>query len=511
VSDVHTAIRRLEAALVRDGDSAARFYELGGLKLAGGDLEGAIAAYRQCLAYAPPSAAVYNNLGTALLKAVRFEEAIVALEAALRLQPGYLRALTNLGKALRETGRPREAQSRLHEALRIQPDYVPALINLGDALAATGDFDAARAALERATQLAPTVVEARASLGIVYLQLGRVRESLDMLRVAVALAPHHADAHSNLFHALFVTGDWALAWPHFEYRFQRHAHGSKLRPPAGLARWDGTVSPDLELRLVGEQGLGDQLQFVRYAKLLRSSGARCVIECDPKLVKILEIAGLGARIVPFDTPPESPTAQWFPLMSLPGWHRTRTDTAPAATGYLAADSGRLEQWRARLSSVPGLRVALAWAGNPRMESGRYAGRSPPLTALAPLMQVPKVSFISLQKGHGEEQLDQVPFGDSILGLPDVDSGADAFLDSAAILKCVDLLVTSDTAIAHLAGGLGVPTWLCLMHEPDWRWMRERADTAWYTSMHLFRQRSPDDWTGVYAEVAAQLALKVSQR
>jgi hypothetical protein len=355
------------------------------------------------------------------------------------------------------------------------------------------------------------LVEAQASLGIVYLQLGRVPESLNVLRAAVALAPDHADAHSNLFHALFVTRDWESAWPHFEYRFQRHAHGSKLRPPTGLTRWDRTVSPDLELWLIGEQGLGDQLQFARYAKLLRSSGARCVIACDPKLVKILEIARLGARIVPFDTPPAPATAQWFPLMSLPGWHRTRADTAPAAAGYLAADPVRLGQWRARLSSARGLRVALAWAGNPRMESGRYAGRSPPLAALAPLMKVPGVSFISLQKGHGEEQLDHVPFGSAILRLQDVDSATDAFLDSAAILKCIDLLVTSDTAIAHLAGALGVPTWLCLMHEPDWRWMRERADTAWYTSMRIFRQRSPGDWAGVYAEVAAQLALEVSQR
>ncbi len=503
------AIESIEAVPVGDAGNAARLYELGGLKLAGGDVEGAIAAYRQCLALAPPRAAVLNNLGSALLKAGRFEAAIDTLEAALALDCGYLRALVNLGKALREAGRTTEALARLNQALAAQADYVPALVNLGDALAADGDLDAAQQALERAIRLEPTRVEAHMSLGIARLQAGRIAESLDALRAAVELAPGHADAHSNLGYALFAAGDWEAAWPHFEYRFRRRAHRAELRPPAGVARWDGVPSAELELWLVAEQGLGDQLQFVRYARVVREGGIRCVIGCDPRLVTILEHAELGARIVPFDTATDARAARWIPLMSLPGWHGTRPDTVPAADGYLAADPRRVEIWRARLATTSGLRVALAWAGNPKMETGRHAGRSPPLAALAPLMAVPDVNFVSLQKGHGEEQLDAVPFGKSILRLPGLDSGSDAFLDTAAVLKCVDLLVTSDSAIAHLAGALGVPTWLCLMHEPDWRWMPSRADTPWYTSMRLFRQPSAKAWVRVYEEVAAALALEVA--
>jgi hypothetical protein len=178
-------------------------------------------------------------------------------------------------------------------------------------------------------------------------------------------------------------------------------------------------------------------------------------------------------------------------------------TVPHADAYLAAEVSRIERWRRRIPQT-NLRVALAWAGNPRVEIGPYAGRSPPLTALEPLLAVPGVEFISLQKGAAAAQLDALSIACSVSRFEDLDSGADAFLDSAAVLKCVDLLITSDTAIAHLAGGLGVPTWLCLMHEPDWRWMRHGADTPWYRSLRLFRQSVRGDWHGVYICVAEEL-------
>jgi tetratricopeptide (TPR) repeat protein len=507
MQDLLAAIARLETDLAHDNADAAGFSELAGLKLASGDAEGAIGAYRQCLVRTAPNAGLFNNFGTALIKAGRPAEAIAALESALALQPGYPRALVNLGRALCEVGRIPESVSRLQEVLAVNPRYVPALVNLGAALAATGALADADKALTFAIQCDYAHVEARATLGIVQLRMGRISEALEELRAAVALAPAHADAHANLAHALFVSGDWVEAWPHFEHRFRRHAQRAELRPPAGVERWDGTASlPDLELWLIGEQGLGDQLQFVRYAKLLSVTGIRCVVACDPCLVRLLTLARVGARIVPFGTAPDAvdaPLARWFPLMSLAAWHGTRPENVPAGDGYLAADPQHIEHWRKRLPAGA-LRVALAWAGNPRMETGPYAGRSPPLAALAPLMTVPNVRFISLQKGFGAEQLASADFGRSIVSFDHLDAGPDAFLDTAAVLKCVDLVVTSDTAIAHLAGGLGVPTWLCLMREPDWRWMRQGVTTPWYSSMRLFRQPSPGDWASVYREVAAAL-------
>ena len=505
------SIAELEKTLVRNGGSAAGFCELAALKLAGDDIDGAIGAYSKCLTFDSQNAALYNNFGAVLIKAGRFEDAMAMLTAALALRPGYQRALVNLGKALREMGRLSESLVRLREALSIDRDYVPALINLGDVLTACGDLDGAQQALERAVRVAPTQAEAHMSLGISRLQAGRIADALDSLRTAVALAPGHADAHSNLAHALFSSGDWQSSWPHFEYRFRRHAYRARLLAPAGLLRWDGSLSRDLELWLIAEQGLGDQLQFARYAKLLGLRGVRCVLACDPRLERLLAPADLGARIVPFETGAESPAARWFPLMSLPQWHRTRPDTVPFPAGYLAADASRVARWRTRLPRSQCLRVGLAWAGNPRMETGRYIGRSVPLAAIAPLLRVSNVNLISLQKGAGEEQLDAQPVGASILRLPDLDAGPDAFLDTAAVLKCIDLLITSDTAIAHLAGALGVTTWLCLMHAPDWRWALRGAATPWYSSMRLFRQQTTGDWVGVYREVADALALLAARR
>jgi tetratricopeptide (TPR) repeat protein len=494
--------------LAGNAGSASAWYAFAGQKLASGDVDGAITAYSQSLKLEPRNAAALNNLGAALIKAGRFHEAISTLENALALQPGYQRALANLGKALREAGHLVEAIARLRDAVVREPQQVSALVNLGDALAAAGELDEAQRTLERAITIVPTLVEAHMTLGIVRLQAGQVSESLSALRTAVALAPNHADAHSNLAHALFFSGDWQGAWPHFEYRFQRHAHRSRISPPADVSRWDGTLTKDQELWLIGEQGLGDQLQFARYAKILSSLGMRCVLACDPRIVTILSAADLAPRIVPLGTPAGPGSARRVPLLSLPAWHRTRSDTVPFSHGYLVADPPRVRRWSERLADVRGMRVALAWAGNPQMETGRYVGRSPPLTALAPLMRVPEARFISLQKYVGEDQLDAVSLGHRILRLPDLDDGPDAFLDTAAVLKCVDLLVTSDTAIAHLSGALGVPTWLCLMREPDWRWMGQGSDTPWYKSMRLFRQPVPGDWASVYTEVAGQLAVLV---
>jgi tetratricopeptide (TPR) repeat protein len=502
---VTAAIARLEADLGHGRGGIADYSELAALKLSAGDAEGAVTAYMTCLAAVGPNAGLLNNLGSALIKAGRYAEAIETLESALTLQPGYLRALVNLGKALREVGRLTEALSRLREALAIDPRYVPALVNLGDALAASGDLVQAQIALASATQIDPARVEARTALGLVRLQAGQSDAGLADLRAAVALSPEHADAHANLAHALFAGGDWAAAWPHFEYRFRRSAHRAGLHAPAGVPRWDGEFTPGLELWLIGEQGLGDQLQFARYATLSTGGDVSHVLACHPRLVKLLSRAGLCRRVVPWGTVPP-PSARWFPLMSLPSWHETRPETVPAADGYLIADPQRAQAWRTRLPADR-FRVALAWAGNPGVETGLYAGRSPLFAALAPLADVPGVCYVSLQKGPGEDQIGG-PLGRSLLRFADLDTGADAFVDTAAILACVDLLVTSDTAIAHLAGALGVPTWLCLMRHPDWRWMRDGDMTPWYRSMRLFRQKTPGDWPGVYAAVARELTREV---
>ena len=343
-----SAIAALERRIVSADLGAAAWYELGGLKLVANDTEGAIAAYTQCLSHGPPRAEIFNNLGTALLRAGRFTEAVPVLERALALHPGYVRALVNHAKALRELGDIERSMASSRAALAIDPRYIPALMNLADAQAANGDGDAAQRSLQAALAIDPNHVAARTALGIARLDSGQVEGALHDLRAAVSLAPEHAEAHANLAHALFASGGWQAAWPHFEYRFNRQSRTIPLRIPAGMARWDGSLDPNLQLWLVAEQGLGDQLHFARYARLLTDRGMKCTLICDPALVTLLESAGLCAGVVPFGATSSEPNARWFPLMSVPAWHGTAADTVPTPLSYLAFDAERAATWRPRL-------------------------------------------------------------------------------------------------------------------------------------------------------------------
>lgn len=509
--DIDSKIARLESDLSHGRSTAAGYYELGGLKLAAGDAEGAILAYRRCLAGSPAHAALYNNLGSALLRVGQPQEAIDVLRAAQALEPHYLRAAVNLGKALTEVGLFEEAGVELAAALGTEARYLPALVNFGALHLARGALQDARAILEQALTLDPDHVEARCTLGLVYLRLGEPARAVCVLRAAIALAPQHPEAHSNLAHVLFVSGDWVAAWPHFEHRFRRARYRSTAAVLSGFKAWNGAASEpqDEPLWLCGEQGLGDQLQFVRYAKLLQMAGHRCTVLCEPRLVKLLSLARLADRVETFGVTPAA-LQPAIHLMSLPAWHATRPQNVPAAGGYLVAEEQRVARWRALLPKT-NLRVALVWSGNPAMETGVYRGRSPPIESLAPLMAVPNVHFVSLQKGTAEEMLTEPVFAGRVQRCRDLDAGPDAFLDSAAVLKCVDLLITSDTAMAHLAGALAVPTWLCLMREPDWRWMRDGDVTPWYDSLRLFRQPAAGDWASVYRAVARELKDMADRR
>jgi hypothetical protein len=281
-----------------------------------------------------------------------------------------------------------------------------------------------------------------------------------------------------------------------------------------------------------EQGLGDAIQFARYLSLLATRGASVVFEVMPSLVALMRSLPVGAIIAP--TPPEAPlpairasvrseppplrivarggplpTADYHcPLLSLPLAFDTRIDTVPNTVPYLAADPAGVAAWASRLQSLSGLRVGIAWQGNLHVEQLIWArGRSIPLAALAPLADIPGVSLVCLQKGPGYEQLREVPFRKRILDLgDDFDSGPDAFLDTAAVMSSLDLIITSDTSVAHLAGALARPTWVVLNASPDWRWLLDRTDSPWYPTMRLFRQSDrTSGWEPVIAELVAALA------
>ena len=274
--------------------------------------------------------------------------------------------------------------------------------------------------------------------------------------------------------------------------------------------WDGRLQRDRLLLLRAEQGLGDSIQFGRFASTLGAAGQPVIVQADPRIVALLKTLPKVVDVISTAQSLQSTRhpIDWAPLLSVPGMLGVTPSTIPWTGPYLSADPTRVARWRTWLPQ-DGLQIGIGWQGNPAGEVDR--GRSFPLALFAAVAAIPSVSLVALQKGSGLEQIHTVPFGKTIhLPGSEFDTGNNAFLDTAALMASLDLVVTSDTAIAHLAGALGRPTFLALQRWPDWRWLLDRDDTPWYPSVRLFRQSEPGDWAGVFERIAAAIRSMVKQ-
>lgn len=449
--------------------------------------------------------------GAALVALGRYSEALAPLERATEILPGEAEAHIQRGVVLLNLERNVEAVESFERALAIRPDVPEVLNNRGVALTATGRLSEALETFIRASVLSGTA-DIRTNMGIVLKSLGRHREAAASFGRALDLKPHDPAAKFALAFLYLTLGNFNLGWPLYEARFDVPALGNPARH-FSVPRWNGTEPLAGKTLLVyAEQGLGDVIQFCRYLRLLEARGATVVFEVMPSLKALLRtlpgaihIVGRGEPLPPVD--------YYCPLLSLPLAFKTQLDTIPGETSYLAAEPDRVARWARRLRAVPGLRVGIAWQGNLAVEKLIWArGRSMPLAALEPLAHLPGVSLVALQKAPGLEQLRNVPFADRIIDLSaDLDPGADAFLDTAAVMKGLDLVISSDTSIVHLAGALGRPVWTALALSPEWRWLLERSDSPWYPSMRLFRQTKDGDWGAVVTAVVEALRPLASHR
>ena len=309
------------------------------------------------------------------------------------------------------------------------------------------------------------------------------------------MRPDLAEARKNLAQLRLLVEDFEAGWPEYEWRWRT---GEMPPPEFSQPRWVGESLSGKTVLLHAEQGFGDTLQFIRYAPLVQELGARVVVLCPLSLVPLLsrcggidELCGDDRSLPAFDC--------HVPLLSLPGIFETTMATIPAKVPYLFADLSLVEQWKAKLEGVRGLRIGINWQG--RGGEGDFRLRDLPLETLAKLAEIPRVRLISLQRGEGREAL--LPDADRwpIFDLGDqVDGERGAFMDTAAVMRNLDLVITSDTAVAHLAGGLAVPVWMGLPFVPNWRWFLNRDDSPWYPTMRLFRQQKANDWTNVFMEM-----------
>lgn len=498
----------------------------------------AVAAYRRALELEPNFPTALSNLGNTLSRQGKYDEAAESCRAALRLKPDYATAYNNLGAVLTKQGKLAESVEAFESAIRLNPSYAPAHNNLGAVLVKQGKFDEAEVRIEQSLELNPDHGPSRNNLGALLVQQGRLAEAEQQLEQAVRSAPGEESPRSNLANtqlrqgkltaaqeALAATlqvnptyaearkaqaiiwlllGDFQRGWPAYEWRWRTE----DTRPPQYQKPvWDGSPLGEKTLLLCCEQGLGDTLHFVRYARVVKQQfGGRVVFVSQPPLLPLLSrTAGIDKLVSQKDDPPQFDV--WAPLLSLPGMLGTRLETIPADVPYLFADEQLVEKWRRKLAGDSRFKIGIAWQGNKDHQADIQ--RSVRLAEFAPLAEVPGVTLYSLQKGYGSEQIAALDGRFCVTEFDEpLDETAGPFMDTAAVMRNLDLVVTSDTSIAHLAGGLGVPVWTALCLSPDWRWLLDRDDTPWYPSMRLFRQPVLGDWGSVFRAMAAALSERM---
>ncbi len=466
-----------------------------------GQLAKAERIYRRVLDSEPNNFHALHFLGVIAGQQGRQADAVGLLSEALRHNPKAADAHFNLGNVLKQEGKFEEAISAFERAIALNPQYRDAHTNLGVALMGLGQYDAAAAAHHRALAIDPTYVAAHNNLGITLHKLGDVTDAMACYRRVLELDPGHADAHWSLALALLLCGQFKEGWAEYEWRWKT-PDLAPIRRDFSQNRWDGSPLDGKTILLHGEQGIGDAIQFVRYAKIVAGHGGHVIVECPAKLTGLLSgVGGIGRLVARGDDLPAFDTH--IPLMSLPQILGTILETIPAEAGYITAPPGLTEKWAVEAKHFAGLKVGLCWQGNPDHDDDKK--RSIPLKRFAPLLEMSAATFVSLQKGPGEEQIASHGLEDRIVDWGSkLGDGPEGFTNLAAIMKNLDLVITVDTAVAHLAGAMGLPVWMPLAYVPDWRWMLARTDSSWYPTMRLFRQSSLGDWDDVFRALQAEL-------
>lgn len=490
------AVNAYRQALSQKQDSAELCNDLGNALLISGRWAEAVGAYERAIAIAPQYADAWNNLGAALTELQQHSASIPALRKAIELRPEYPEAWNNLGNALQANGELEESLDAYRRAIAQRPTYAPAHNNLGSALRLLDRFDDAVTHFQKAIELNPQFANAHNSLGTAMLDRNDLDQAKASYQQAISLQPNFAEAHYNLGRLMLLRGDMPSGWNEYEWRWGMKEVATtyqQLRQPI----WDGSDLAGKTILLHAEQGFGDTIQFIRFAKQAKQRGARVIVAAQKELGRILstcdgidELITEGQPLPAFDIR--------CPLLSLPRVLQTKLDALSAESPYLHADQSLVASWKDRLANANGaLRVGLVWSGRKTFRDDRW--RSLKFDQLAPFFEIPSVHFFSLQIG-----------GPSDERLTDLSKELHDFADTAAVLKNLDLLITSDTAAAHLAGALACPVWVMLPFAPDWRWLLGREDSPWYPSMRLFRQPGRGDWAGVIDRVSQELRNRSEQ-
>ncbi len=491
--DIDTQLRRAIAALeTRHGMAlvdARRFDE-------------AMACYRRALEADPNCVAAYGNLGNLLGMQRRLDEAATCFRRVIALDPNACHKRIRRAGHDRRPARPARSGGRgtIQRLLELAPPTAELQHRLGQLLAQLDRPAEAAERFRRALALNPHALTSQHNLGVMLARSGQFDEALAVQRQTAARSPDDAEAHIALGGTLLILGRLAEAWPEYEWRTQLQ---TTAPPPLQWKLWQGEPLAGCTIVLCAEQAIGDVFQFVRFAPLLPAH-ARVIVRCAAMLRPLLSrTPGIGGWL----TDPAAWCAADFclPMMSVPLRLGTTLATIPAEVPYILPDPVLVEAWRQKLAAQPGFKIGIVWQGSKIGD----LGRSMSLAHFAPLADVPGVCLVNLQKGHGVEQLPAFAAAHSIVDFGEqVDSTAGAFMDTAAIMRNLDLVITADTATAHLAGALGINVWVALRQVPEWRWLLDRDDSPWYPTMRLFRQQQLGQWDAVFENMRVALEQAV---
>ena len=470
-------------------DEIGAAYVQGLLCLRAGQYQEAESWFGLVLTQDPRHEGAHRNLVRALLARGCFAEVILRAGHALSVLPEDAGLHYALGTALRGIGKAAEAAEMLCRAVALEPGHAAAWLNLGNACVDLDDLVTAETCCRTAIHLNPGFPEALSSLGYLLTVRGHLPEAIEACEAAIAVQSDCIQAHWNLATVALLSGDLRRGFQEYEWR-KRHDRFRRDFVDLPGPVWDGGDPEGRTILVQAEQGFGDTIQFARFLPLIVALGGRVVLACDRRVAPLISsmphvrVVSKGGPLPEYDA--------WIDQMSLPRAFGCTLGTIPSAGGYLAADPALLRAWRARLPL--GRKVGLVWSGNPLHSNDRR--RSIPTDCLTRLVEGGGAQFVSLQ-----------PEG-ALPGVMDISDGLTNYAQTAAAIAALDLVITVDTSVAHLAGAMGVPVWIMLPHAPDWRWLLGRDDTPWYRSARLFRQDKPNDWAGVIERVEAALALKI---
>lgn len=514
-------------------DNATALHFLGVIYYRYKNYDAATAHIRKALQLQPAYVEAYNNLGIILQELGELDEAIMCHQKAIHLNPAFIESCINLGNILQAKGLPDEALLYFQKALQMNPNLLELYINtgnimqakglsdeaircyqkalelnpncaglynnLGNVLLEKGQLDEAMLCFQKALEFDPNLVEPYINLGNILQAKGFPDEALACFQKAVQLSPNSAYTNYNLSLALLLSGNFREGLQKYEWR-RKIKDLLYLQPDFSQPLWDGSDITGRTVLLLGEQGFGDIIQFIRYAPLVAQRNAKVIVVCHKELTSLIQntdgisrVVGYGQQLPEFDV--------YCPLLSLPFIFSTTLESIPAKFPYIKANPSFTEKWRDIMrSDTSRLKIGIVWSGNPKNLKLRYKSSS--LDMFSPFAQFDDISFYSLQKGEAAEQAKRAPKG---LKLIDLTEEIQDFSDTAAFIGNLDLVISVDTAVAHLAGALGKPVWTLLPFMPDWRWLLNRQDSPWYPTMKLFRQFTSGDWKPVIAQMAKELA------